>query len=319
MPTTSRRCSRPDRVVHRAADALAATAGSHERRPPAAARHLRPRARRAAAGGTPTLASVSVPLRPLDFFDLIAAGRRRHAVVLSRSRRCVRHAVRLGRRARTDRHRRHALRADRCTLAHARPRCGDGRPQPPRLVGGFRFDSHGPRSTHWAPFPDASMTVAKLLIVREGDAHWAVCQHIVAAHDDPAALAHACLARIESLGTLAAAHDDDARICCTRRRCRRANGSEVRRAVDAIHGGAFGKVVLARVLNSTRGRCHRAAAAPAAQARRACAPFAVRREPARRRHAGTARACRGRRRAACAGRDHPARRHARRRSRSARP
>lgn len=30
-------------------------------------------ARRAAATGTPTLASVSVPLRPLDFFDLIAA------------------------------------------------------------------------------------------------------------------------------------------------------------------------------------------------------------------------------------------------------
>ena len=30
-------------------------------------------ARRAADTGTPTLASVSVPLRPLDFFDLIAA------------------------------------------------------------------------------------------------------------------------------------------------------------------------------------------------------------------------------------------------------
>ncbi|HDR9499344.1 isochorismate synthase [Burkholderia cepacia] len=205
-------------------------------------------ARRAADTGTPTLASVSVPVRPLDFFDLIAAwddgatpwffheagdasvtlfgwdsaleltatGDTRFAQIDARWRTLVRDAVTAG-------------------------------PQPPRAVGGFRFDPRGARSTHWAPFPDASMTVATLLIVREGDAHWAVCQHVVAAHDDPAALAHACLARIESLGTLAAARDDAAPHLLHTQALQASEWQhEVRRAVDAIHGGAFGKVVLAR-------------------------------------------------------------------------
>ncbi|HDR9879104.1 TPA: isochorismate synthase [Burkholderia cenocepacia] len=205
-------------------------------------------ARRAAATDTPTLASVSVPLRPLDFCDLIAAwddgatpwcfheagdasvtlygwdcaaelsatGDTRFAQIDARWRALVRDAVTAG-------------------------------PQPPRLVGGFRFDAQGPRSAHWASFPDASMTLAKLLIVREGDAHWAVCQQVVAAHDDPAALAHACLARIESLGTLAPAAEDDApQLLHTQALQAREWQHEVRRAVDAIHDGAFGKVVLAR-------------------------------------------------------------------------
>ena len=251
-------------------------------------------ARRAADTGTPTLASVSVPLRPLDFFDLIAAwddgatpwcfheagdasvtlfgwdgaleltatGDTRFAQIDARWRTLVRDAVTAG-------------------------------PQPPRLVGGFRFDSHGPRSTHWAPFPDASMTVAKLLIVREGDAHWAVCQHIVAAHDDPAR-SHACLARIESLGTLpppmttmpaSAAHAGAAGERMAARSPAR-GGRDPRRCVRRSCSRAT-------CSNSTRGRCHRAAAAPAAQARRAHL-FAVRRDGLlRRRHAGTARACRG--------------------------
>ncbi|MGS0894520.1 isochorismate synthase [Burkholderia stagnalis] len=205
-------------------------------------------ARRAADTGEPVLASVSVPLRPLNFFDLVASwddgatpwcfheagdasvalfgwdcaleltatGATRFARIDARWRALMRNAVIAG-------------------------------PQPPRIVGGFRFDPDAPRAAHWHAFPDASMTLAKLLIVRDNDAYWAVCQHVVAAHDDPAALAHASLERIAALETLAPADDDAApRLLHTQALQASEWQHEVRRAVDAIRHGAFGKVVLAR-------------------------------------------------------------------------
>ncbi|OMV11720.1 isochorismate synthase, partial [Burkholderia pseudomallei] len=91
------------------------------------------------------------------------------------------------------------------------------------------------------------MTLAKLLVVREGEAYWAVCQRVVAAHDDPAALARECDARIGMLASLAPAADDEApRLLRVQALQAAAWQHEVRRAVDAIRGEAFSKVVLAR-------------------------------------------------------------------------
>ena len=112
---------------------------------------------------------------------------------------------------------------------------------------------------------------------------------------------HACLARIESLGTLAAAHDDDAPHLLHTQALQASEWQhEVRRAVDAIHGGAFGKVVLARDVLEQYARplpSRRCCAGCASATRmRTCSRSAAT-GLLRRRHAGTARACRGRRRA----------------------
>ncbi|AJX35996.1 isochorismate synthase [Burkholderia oklahomensis] len=205
-------------------------------------------ARQAAETGEPVLASASFPLRPLNLFDLIASwddaitpwffhetgdpsvalfgwdrafelsatGDARFAQLDARWRALGRTAVIAG-------------------------------PQPPRIGGGFRFDPHGPRQAHWQSFADASMMLAKVMIVREGDAYWAVCQHVVAAHDDPAALARERIARLDMLATLAPAPDDDAPHLLRTQALQAGEWQgKVRRAVAAIRRDELSKVVLAR-------------------------------------------------------------------------
>lgn len=214
-------------------------------------------ARRAADMGEPVLAAASFPLRPLNLFDLIAswddgatpwcfveAGDEPGAMRAPGKPPalfgwdCALDLNEAGdaRFARLDARWRALVRAAVVTGA-----------QPPRIVGGFRFDPLGPRYAHWHAFADASMTLAKLLVVREGEAYWAVCQRVVAAHDDPAALARECDARIGMLASLAPAADDEApRLLRVQALQAAAWQHEVRRAVDAIRGEAFSKVVLAR-------------------------------------------------------------------------
>lgn len=70
-------------------------------------------------------------------------------------------------------------------------------PLGPRLVGGFRFDGHRAGAEHWQNFPNASMILAKLLIVQEYASSWAICQHIVQPQDNPDSLLQTCLQRFD--------------------------------------------------------------------------------------------------------------------------
>ncbi|MXN77944.1 isochorismate synthase [Burkholderia sp. 4701] len=205
-------------------------------------------ARRAAETGEPVLAAVSFPLPPLDLFDLVAhwddgvtpwafheTGEPSVALF---GWDCA-HALRA-----TGDTRFAALDARWHALVRAAVCAG---PQPARAIGGFRFDPHAPRHAHWASFGDANLTLAKLLIVREGDAYWAVCQHVVAAHDDPVALARERDARLAQLASLPAAPDDDApRMLYTQALPAAEWQRRARRAVGAIRRGTLSKVVLAR-------------------------------------------------------------------------
>ncbi|WP_413205735.1 isochorismate synthase [Rhodospirillum sp. A1_3_36] len=62
-------------------------------------------------------------------------------------------------------------------------------PRSPFLCGGFRFDPSGPRDGHWQTFDDASMMVANVTVLRQGEDHQILCQHLVSDADDPIALA----------------------------------------------------------------------------------------------------------------------------------
>ncbi|MBS2130213.1 isochorismate synthase [Burkholderia thailandensis] len=211
-------------------------------------------ARRAADTGEPVLAAASFPLRPLKLFDLIASwddGATPWCFVEAGDEPGApdRPAALFGWDCALDLNEpgdARFARLDARWRALARAAVVAG-PQPPRIVGGFRFDPRGPRHAHWQAFPDASLTLAKMLIVREGDAYWAVCQRVVSAHDDCAALARECDARIGMLAALAPAIDDDAPRLLHVHALQAAEWQhKARRAVDAIRRDAFSKVVLAR-------------------------------------------------------------------------
>lgn len=122
-------------------------------------------------------------------------------------------------------------------------------PLAPRLCGGFRFDPRGPRQEHWQAFADASLMLASLTVLREGDRHRVLCQHLAKPGEDALALAAYHCSALLRLRQPA------------RRRALPANAGEQQDAsplerrqwegkvADAVHGvrqGRFGKVVLAR-------------------------------------------------------------------------
>ncbi len=51
-------------------------------------------------------------------------------------------------------------------------------PLAPRLCGGFRFDPRGPREEHWQAFADASLMLAGITVLREGERYRVLCQHL---------------------------------------------------------------------------------------------------------------------------------------------
>lgn len=57
-------------------------------------------------------------------------------------------------------------------------------PQPPLLCGGFRFDHQIEASSAWQGFGDASMRLMTLLLMRDGDACWLLCQQLVGPADN---------------------------------------------------------------------------------------------------------------------------------------
>ncbi|MBI0328492.1 isochorismate synthase [Burkholderia plantarii] len=209
-------------------------------------------ARHATASGAPVLASVSFPLKPLDLPALI--GRWDDGATPWAFHETVTPSFALfgwdcalelsghgdARFAQIDACWRELVRTGIV--------CGD---QPPRLIGGFRFDPAGARHAHWQAFADASMMLPRLSIVRERGDHWLVCQHVAAPDDDGAAVARRYEAWIHRLGHALPASAPA--------RGRGMSGAletvtldadvwkhKVREAIDAIGRGAFSKVVLAR-------------------------------------------------------------------------
>lgn len=57
-------------------------------------------------------------------------------------------------------------------------------PQAPTVCGGFRFDHQVPASSAWQGFGDASLLLMTLLLVRDGDACWLLCQQRIEPDDD---------------------------------------------------------------------------------------------------------------------------------------
>lgn len=57
-------------------------------------------------------------------------------------------------------------------------------PLAPRLCGGFRFDPRGPREEHWQAFADASLMLAGITVLREGERYRVLCQHLAKPGED---------------------------------------------------------------------------------------------------------------------------------------
>ncbi len=122
-------------------------------------------------------------------------------------------------------------------------------PLAPRLCGGFRFDPRGPREEHWQAFADASLMLAGITVLREGERYRVLCQHLAKPGEDALALAaYHCSAllrlrqpaRRRPSGPTAGAQGDASA------QERRQWEAKVSDAVSSVRQGRFGKVVLAR-------------------------------------------------------------------------
>ncbi len=122
-------------------------------------------------------------------------------------------------------------------------------PLAPRLCGGFRFDPRGPREEHWQAFADASLMLAGITVLREGERYRVLCQHLAKPGEDALALAaYHCSAllrlrqpaRRRPPGPTAGAQGDASALE------RRQWEAKVSDAVSSVRQGRFGKVVLAR-------------------------------------------------------------------------
>lgn len=122
-------------------------------------------------------------------------------------------------------------------------------PLAPRLCGGFRFDPRGPREEHWQAFADASLMLAGITVLREGERYRVLCQHLAKPGEDALALAaYHCSAllrlrqpaRRRPSGPTAGAQGDASALE------RRQWEAKVSDAVSSVRQGRFGKVVLAR-------------------------------------------------------------------------
>ncbi len=125
-------------------------------------------------------------------------------------------------------------------------------PLAPRLCGGFRFDPAGPRQKHWQAFGDASLDLARLTVLREGDTCRVLCQQLAEAGNDALTLAirHDSILRrlrqpARGRGQPAAGSPHTGASTKDRRDWE----SKVAEAVRNIRQGQLGKVVLARSQN----------------------------------------------------------------------
>ena len=120
-------------------------------------------------------------------------------------------------------------------------------PLSPRLVGGFRFDVNGGKDSHWQDFPDASMSLYKVLVVHTPDRDWLLCHCSVEPDADLSALVASYKQHIECLcqSEKKAAHDSSDCVLIETMNAGQWQ-SKVRLAVGEIQRQVFKKVVLAR-------------------------------------------------------------------------
>ncbi|MGE7955553.1 isochorismate synthase [Pseudomonas sp. NPDC089530] len=209
---------------------------------------------RAAGQGAPVLASYALEIGELDLLELFCKADRPHAESLfwraadgGRSLFGWGVAAQLNgtgeqRFATVDRQWQHWLQS---AVIHG--------PQPPAICGGFRFDHQVAASEAWQGFGDGSMLLMTLLLVRDGEQCWLVCQQRIGATDDAASRCEHVLNEWYGLmdhylspaaSTVAPRHTGD--------RClpRAAWESKVAHALDVLHDTALKKVVLAREVHS---------------------------------------------------------------------
>ncbi|AKA24232.1 isochorismate synthase [Pseudomonas chlororaphis] len=209
---------------------------------------------RAAGQGAPVLASYALAIGALDLLELFCKADQPHAESLfwraadgGRSLFGWGVAAQLDgvgeqRFATVDRQWQHWLRS---AVIHG--------PQPPAICGGFRFDPQVAPSETWQGFGDGSMLLMTLLLIRDGEQCWLVCQQRIAASDDPAGRCEHVLEQWNALmdrylspaaSTAAPRHTGDH--CLPRA----AWEDKVAHALHVLRDSALNKVVLARQVRS---------------------------------------------------------------------
>ncbi|MDH0303277.1 MULTISPECIES: isochorismate synthase [unclassified Pseudomonas] len=127
-------------------------------------------------------------------------------------------------------------------------------PQPPLLCGGFRFDDQVAPDSAWQGFGDASLWLMSLLLIREGEQCWLLCQQRIGATDSASRRGEQLIDDWNALmdrylsppaSTPPAAHLRDQ--CLPRADWQ----DKIAQAVDALRDSSLQKVVLAREVVST--------------------------------------------------------------------
>ncbi|WP_460423882.1 isochorismate synthase [Pseudomonas sp. ZL2] len=122
-------------------------------------------------------------------------------------------------------------------------------PQPPALCGGFRFDHQVEASSAWQGFGDASMLLMTLLLIRDGDQCWLVCQQRIGPSDNADSRCEHVLNEWNGLmdrylsPPVTLAPPQHTRDQCLPRACWE---SKIAHALDVLRDSPMKKVVLAR-------------------------------------------------------------------------
>lgn len=129
----------------------------------------------------------------------------------------------------------------------------------PTLLGGFSFESAGPRTSLWKGFDSAQLVLPRFLVATIGDDHWLTTTIVVGPDGAPdVPLDHIAGARARigraAVGERVTGRDERAgRIRWTDLRPAAEWRALVASAVDVIREGALEKVVLARAVRAERG------------------------------------------------------------------
>lgn len=208
--------------------------------------------RRARVSGTPVLASVSFQVAAVDPIDVFAAWHDNRTPCTyweSQSPAQAMFGWDCALELRADDERRFAD-IDRAWRALQSTAVVDG-PLGPRLLGGFGFDPQRPRESHWSEYPLASMSLAKLLLVRTPQDCHVICQHLLGADDDPSALADRYGDWVESLHQPPLYAETASSLLDTQALPAGEWQAKVERAVAEIRNRRMAKVVLARQVRQT--------------------------------------------------------------------
>ncbi|WP_263143548.1 isochorismate synthase [Pseudomonas sp. RIT-PI-AD] len=140
--------------------------------------------RRAAAQDAPVLASYALTISPMDLLELFCRVDRPHAESLFwRAAEGGRSLFGWGVAAElSGAGEQRFVAVDRQWQQWLRGAVIHG-PQPPTLCGGFRFDHQAKAGGAWQGFDDASMLLMTLLLIREGDRCWLLCQQRIGPSD----------------------------------------------------------------------------------------------------------------------------------------